>query len=131
MSDPLHNPGAAGSHWSTDNVGEAAPGVLTPLSASIWTDVGQRMPRRIAYDTDGSARRPCARAADRLVVAGADSAFAAAGSCRRDRPVRDALQRFDRTITVHSLALLSALQPLRDVITKLVERTGVGDVRCG
>ena len=47
--DPLHNPGAAHLHWSTDNVGEAAPGVLTPLSATLWEPVGASMPRNIAY----------------------------------------------------------------------------------
>ena len=47
--DPLHDPGAAHLHWSTDNVGEAAPGVLTPLSATLWQPVGASMPRNIAY----------------------------------------------------------------------------------
>jgi phosphohistidine swiveling domain-containing protein len=36
-------------HWTTDNVGEAAPGVLTPLSGSFWGPVGDTMPRRVAY----------------------------------------------------------------------------------
>jgi rifampicin phosphotransferase len=36
-------------YWTTDNVGEAAPGVQTPLSGSFWAGVGDSMPRRIAY----------------------------------------------------------------------------------
>jgi pyruvate,water dikinase len=47
--DVLHNPGTPDQHWSTDNVGEAAPGVLTPLSMSMWLDVGDRMPREVLY----------------------------------------------------------------------------------
>ena len=36
-------------HWTTDNVGEAAPGVLTPLAGSFWGPVGDTMPRHVAY----------------------------------------------------------------------------------
>lgn len=35
-SDPLHCPGSAATHWTTDNVGEAMPGVASPLGWSIW-----------------------------------------------------------------------------------------------
>ena len=47
--DVLHDPGPADSHWSTDNVGEAAPGVLSPLSWSMWGTTGDKFPREIAY----------------------------------------------------------------------------------
>jgi len=47
--DVLHDPGPPDTHWTTDNVGEAAPGVLTPLSWSLWGSVGDRMSRDIAY----------------------------------------------------------------------------------
>ena len=47
--DVLHEPDTTGGHWSTDNVGEAAPGVLTPLSWSIWRTVGDRAPREVAF----------------------------------------------------------------------------------
>jgi pyruvate,water dikinase len=47
--DVLHDPDTADGHWSTDNVGEAAPGVLTPLSWSIWRTVGDRAPREVAF----------------------------------------------------------------------------------
>lgn len=48
-SDPMHQPGTAEAHWSTDNVGEAAPGVLSPLGASVWGTVGDAGPREVAY----------------------------------------------------------------------------------
>jgi phosphohistidine swiveling domain-containing protein len=47
--DVMHNPGPSDQHWTTDNVGEAAPGVLTPLAASMWSHVGDKMPRMVAY----------------------------------------------------------------------------------
>jgi pyruvate,water dikinase len=47
--DVLHNPGPADQHWTTDNVGEAAPGVLTPLAMSMWLRVGDQMPREVLY----------------------------------------------------------------------------------
>ena len=47
--DVMHDPGDDDAHWSTDNVGEAAPGVLTPFSWSMWRATGDGMPRRIAY----------------------------------------------------------------------------------
>jgi phosphohistidine swiveling domain-containing protein len=34
--DPLHCPGSLTTHWTTDNVGEAMPGVASPLGWSIW-----------------------------------------------------------------------------------------------
>jgi rifampicin phosphotransferase len=36
-------------YWTTDNVGEAAPGVQTPLSGSFWGGIGDSMPRRITH----------------------------------------------------------------------------------
>ena len=34
--DPLHSQSDPGRHWTTGNIGEAMPGVATPLSASVW-----------------------------------------------------------------------------------------------
>jgi pyruvate,water dikinase len=34
--DPLHEPAWAHEHWTTANVGEALPGVQTPLGWSVW-----------------------------------------------------------------------------------------------
>jgi pyruvate,water dikinase len=47
--DTTHDPGPAELHWSTDNVGEAAPGVLTPFSWSMWGATGDSMPREVVY----------------------------------------------------------------------------------
>jgi phosphohistidine swiveling domain-containing protein len=43
--DNLNGPSPEGVHWSTDNVGEAVPGVMSPLQASIWEVVGERTTR--------------------------------------------------------------------------------------
>jgi len=42
--------------------------------------------------------------------------------------LREAMDRFDESLTWHSLALLAVVQPLLVQLTKLVERAGVGDV---
>jgi len=49
LTDPMHRPGGADEHWSTDNVGEAMPGVLSPLGASVWWSGANNMLGRIAY----------------------------------------------------------------------------------
>jgi len=36
MTDPVHSVSAPNLHWTTANIGEAAPGVLTPLAWSLW-----------------------------------------------------------------------------------------------
>ena len=47
--DNLNFTGPQQSHWTTDNLGEAAPGVQSPLSASFWDGVGDAMPRKVAH----------------------------------------------------------------------------------
>lgn len=47
--DVLHDHSAPGLHWSTDNLGEAAPGVLTPLGWSLWREVGECASREALY----------------------------------------------------------------------------------
>ncbi len=47
--DPLHQPGGPHEHWSTDNVGEAMPGVLSPLGASVWDTVANSMLGGVAW----------------------------------------------------------------------------------
>ncbi len=47
--DPLHQPGEPQTHWSTVNVGEAVPGIATPLGWSIWSDIGDQMCRDLSY----------------------------------------------------------------------------------
>jgi rifampicin phosphotransferase len=203
--DTLHDPGADGEHWSTDNVGEAAPGVLTPLGWSVWGPTSDAMPRRIAHamgifssadirnfspivrpfygriaiqmeylavigdrmpGTSGEAiianmlgrvpdtmsfattRRRYPLIACKLPIA----MLTAPRRVRREAPsvaswweaqitaipdmgmveavsaLRQALAKFDQTLTLHSLALMSAVQPLLVQLTELVERAGVGDV---
>jgi pyruvate,water dikinase len=38
VSDPLHTTAGPSEHWTTANLGEAMPGVATPLSATVWGD---------------------------------------------------------------------------------------------
>lgn len=202
--DTLHRPDPD-AHWSTDNVGEAAPGVLSPMSYSMWGPVGNGMPREIAqrmgvfsaadrrdfpdivrpffgrfamrmeYLAAVGDRMPGASGADvvgnlfgrvpetmtfapsrrRYPVIAVKLPYAMLTAPRRVRQrapeidawwrastaglddlsldearvlLRDAFERFDRSLMWHSLALLSVVQPLLVELTKLVERTGVGDV---
>src|SRR5262245_38557471 len=37
----MHRPSPPDIHWSTDNVGEAAPGVLSPLGSWLWSNIGE------------------------------------------------------------------------------------------
>jgi phosphohistidine swiveling domain-containing protein len=207
--DPMHVPGSADSHYITDNIGEAAPGVLSPLAATTWPVVGCSFPRRIAYEMgvfDKTELAGPGPGRDRLVTvffgrmamemeylatvgdrmpgtSGEDAVRSMFGRVpesmtfaptRRRYPIvayklprvlltstgnvrklaveiddwwrvqvarlpeldhagalgvmADALARFDETIGVHSLALLSVVQPLLDGLTKLVATAGVGDV---
>jgi pyruvate,water dikinase len=203
--DVLHDPGPPHTHWSTDNVGEAAPGVLTPFSWSMWGKTGDSMPRRIAHrmgvfsDHDLRNFPPIVRpfygrvalqmeylavVGDRMPGAsGAEivanmfgrvpetmtfnmskrrylviayklphSIIIAPRAVRREAPIverwwrtqigrmgslplpaataalREAVAKFDYALTIHSLALLSVVQPLLVELTKLVETAGVGEV---
>jgi phosphohistidine swiveling domain-containing protein len=47
--DPFHKPGLPQTHWTTDNVGEALPGVATPLGWTIWESGSDRMCRDLSY----------------------------------------------------------------------------------
>jgi pyruvate,water dikinase len=44
--DPLHEPTWPDEHWSTANVGEALPGVLTPLGWTLWGPTIERAMRQ-------------------------------------------------------------------------------------
>src|ERR1700677_3820443 len=69
--DPLHQPGTAESHWSTVNVGEALPGIATPLGWSIWSDIGDQMCRDLSYAIgvfDASERKQPDLPADRIIT---------------------------------------------------------------
>jgi rifampicin phosphotransferase len=47
--DPLTSATAAETWWTTSNVGEAMPGVQTPLSWTVWSEGGDRSIRAAAY----------------------------------------------------------------------------------
>ncbi|MGQ0465100.1 MAG: PEP-utilizing enzyme [Sporichthyaceae bacterium] len=48
--DPLHHPSPPGSHWTTVNLGETAPGVLTPLAWTVWGSAGESAIRRAGHN---------------------------------------------------------------------------------
>jgi phosphohistidine swiveling domain-containing protein len=45
MRDPLNDTTEPNVHWTTANIGEALPGVLTPLSWSLWGPTAERTNR--------------------------------------------------------------------------------------
>ena len=45
----LNGPSAPDTHWSTTNIGEAMPGVLSPLGWSVWGPCGERAARTSFY----------------------------------------------------------------------------------
>ena len=47
--DPLMPSTKGERHWTTTNLGEAAPGVLTPLSLGLWGEPGERAARRALW----------------------------------------------------------------------------------
>ncbi len=49
MPDPLMPSERAVHHWTTTNLGEAAPGVLTPLCLALWGEPAERAARRAAF----------------------------------------------------------------------------------
>lgn len=61
-SDPLHGWSAPGEYWTTSNIGEAAPGVQTPLSSTIWwpaiEDCVRETGYRAGYLTAGERATP-------------------------------------------------------------------------
>ncbi len=70
--DPLHKPGRPETHWSTVNVGEALPGVATPLGWSIWSDIGDQMCRDLSYTIgvfNAEERRQPLPGPDRIITA--------------------------------------------------------------
>ena len=49
MRDPLHSSSEPGVHWTTVNLGEAIPGVQTPLSWSLWDRAVNQGMREAAF----------------------------------------------------------------------------------
>ena len=56
IANPLHGPTDSKLHWTTTNVGEATPGVQTPLSCSLWS-CGNEALREMAYRVGAISRR--------------------------------------------------------------------------
>ncbi|HWF56108.1 MAG TPA: PEP/pyruvate-binding domain-containing protein [Solirubrobacteraceae bacterium] len=48
--DPLHHTSPPGIHWTTTNLGETAPGVLSPLSWTLWGTAGESAIRVAAHN---------------------------------------------------------------------------------
>jgi phosphohistidine swiveling domain-containing protein len=67
--DPLHARSPRGRHWSTANIGEALPGVLTPLTWSLWEVAAEGATRQAFYALGA------ATAAERVVPADREQRF--------------------------------------------------------
>jgi rifampicin phosphotransferase len=206
--DPLHLPGAPELHWSRDNVGEAIPGVASPLGWSIWGSVGDRETREVAYRLGAMSRRErdsstpdreimhifygraaiqieyVATLGDRLPgTTGQDAVKGLLGEVPEDMSFRptnrrypiiawrlpwvfvtsprrvrrlaaetdswwqaqikalpardlaasratfqDAVGRFEQALTIHTVCLLSVVQPLYQALAELIETAGVGEL---
>jgi phosphohistidine swiveling domain-containing protein len=203
--DPLHNPGEPGEHWSTDNIGEAMPGVLSPLGASVWDTVANNMLGGVAHAlgvfsaaerdsphrwfrlfygrgalqveylalvgdrTPGTTGEEAVRSVfgrapeemswlptrrrypfvaaklpgvflgspRRIVTLAADTdrwwrgqvpRFPALSLDQARTLFAEASRRFDAALTLQTVGLLGCIQPLYEIVEKLVARTGVGDL---
>src|SRR5262245_19441008 len=205
----LHKPGLPETHWTTDNVGEALPGVATPLGWSVWESGSDRMCRDLSYsmgafsrsERDGPApnadpivtvfygriamcmewlgtmgdrlpgttgeetisgmhgripetmefhptKRRYPVLALKLPLVGLDSPrrirklaapterwwkeqvalIPEAGEAEARTALVDGAARYRHAMTVHGIGLFATVTPLIQMLTKLVERIGVGDV---
>src|SRR5277367_2732753 len=55
--DPTHSSDAAVNHWTTTNLGEAVPGVVSPLCTAFWDLRGSTTARRVAYIVGAISKR--------------------------------------------------------------------------
>ena len=66
--DVLNSRSDPGEFWTTSNIGEAAPGVQTPLSWTVWWPIGEDSQREAAYllgaFTNAERRTPVERKAE-------------------------------------------------------------------
>ncbi|MGH9034467.1 MAG: PEP-utilizing enzyme, partial [Acidimicrobiia bacterium] len=68
--DPIHGRSAPTSYWSTANLAEAMPGVLTPLGWSVWgpaAEIGARAAFHSMGAIPGPERRVPGREEDRFI----------------------------------------------------------------
>jgi len=54
--EPLHSHSEPVHYWATSNMGEAMPGVQTPLSWTVWADGVEKAPREAAYQVGALPR---------------------------------------------------------------------------
>lgn len=67
--DVLHSTGAPDLHWSTDNIGEGLPGLLTPLGYTFWKENVDHAARKSAWAVGAFSRCEVARPPDdRMLV---------------------------------------------------------------
>ncbi len=207
--DNLNDPTADSVLWSTDNMGEAAPGVLSPLGWSLWGHIGEISAREALFQAGAltaAERRLPTEISDRVVrvfcgrmamqvqflatvgnrMPGTSGEQVAAGIFGRipddldytatrtrypavaaklpaitvlapgrvrrlaretdvwwdahtgaaatwDRGealagLRTGMMWFGRTLTLHTLCLMTCVSPTYDLLTKVVEKAGAGDV---
>ncbi|AFR48202.1 PEP/pyruvate-binding domain-containing protein [Gordonia sp. KTR9] len=62
--DPLHSPSSPDLHWSTSNVAEAIPGVMTPLSWSLWGPTLERGARCAGFEMGVLSKREAQMTSD-------------------------------------------------------------------
>ena len=55
--DPLNDDSEPDRHWSTANVGEALPGVMSPLGWTIWASLGDEMLTQAFYEMGTLSKR--------------------------------------------------------------------------
>jgi phosphohistidine swiveling domain-containing protein len=63
--DPLHALSPAGWHWTRANIGEALPGVLTPLTWSLWEVAAEGATRQAFHALGAASSAEAAVPADR------------------------------------------------------------------
>ena len=63
--DPLHHRSPPEAHWTTTNLGETAPGVLSPLGWTLWGSVGEAAIRRAGWNLGVLADEELAVPADK------------------------------------------------------------------
>ncbi|MFF3877954.1 PEP/pyruvate-binding domain-containing protein [Streptomyces sp. NPDC001978] len=66
--DPLHSTGAPDLHWSTDNIGEANPGVMTPLGFAWCVEATEASARAAGYRMGVLSRKERRRAPDDRIL---------------------------------------------------------------
>lgn len=80
--DPTHTSDRVVNHWTTTNLGEAVPGIITPLGLAHWGRRGDLAARRAAYSIGVISARERACSARPRPVCGSTRPGAATRSSR-------------------------------------------------